>query len=605
VLAAVGAGAAAGLVAGGTDRAAADAGSDGTPGYGGSSLPRTADGWTDLSAFDVDRRVYVSRSEGADDGTYAREAPLRTIAAGVERIRDGHADWLLLKRGDTWRRTDGAVLNGVAGRNAGRGPDARAVVAAYGDGPRPRIELDGATKLTNAFPGGTDPRPANVAVVGIEAYVYTRDPDHDAYRGPETSGQKLFRTVGDAPVANYLIEDCVFRFPGAVWAQAAARGGVLSRNLEFRRNVIESTWRPNSDTEWVKPMGLVMYRVDGFLCEENVFFECGKCDGVDRADPNFLSHALYLGTNDGTSVTNYTVRGNYVVDSGHGLKCQADGRVEDNYLERDCTTNLAAATRRVDPSPASILAYNVKVNGTYYVNDRSYRWHADRTQQTPVANGFSLGTPDDAATPHHTVANNIVSTWQADDGVFSGIAGADEDWVRTAGYNVVYDWGDDDPVPGQYATNNTDGGDVPDPDRDAAAYNAALGGPESYRAYMDTLLSRGPGNDSLGDLRESDWPVERTAYALNDFVRAGWGKPPSGNAPDVPGPSVVPGRPATDVDGDGRYEDVNGNGRTDFDDVVALFERRASDSDGDVDAFDFNGNWRVDFEDVVALFEQL
>jgi PKD repeat protein len=59
------------------------------------------------------------------------------------------------------------------------------------------------------------------------------------------------------------------------------------------------------------------------------------------------------------------------------------------------------------------------------------------------------------------------------------------------------------------------------------------------------------------------------------------------------------------VDGDGRYEDVNGNGRTDFDDVVALFERRASDSDGDVDAFDFNGNWRVDFGDVVALFEQL
>ncbi|MFC6940519.1 hypothetical protein ACFQE8_11185 [Salinirubellus sp. GCM10025818] len=34
---------------------------------------------------------------------------------------------------------------------------------------------------------------------------------------------------------------------------------------------------------------------------------------------------------------------------------------------------------------------------------------------------------------------------------------------------------------------------------------------------------------------------------------------------------VVSGRPPTDPDGDGLYEDVNGNGRVDYDDVVELY----------------------------------
>jgi peptidoglycan/xylan/chitin deacetylase (PgdA/CDA1 family) len=69
---------------------------------------------------------------------------------------------------------------------------------------------------------------------------------------------------------------------------------------------------------------------------------------------------------------------------------------------------------------------------------------------------------------------------------------------------------------------------------------------------------------------------------------------------------VVGSAPPTDPDGDGRYEDVNGNGRTDFDDVVALFENRRSDAVTDhADAYDFNENDRIDFDDIVALFEEL
>ncbi len=60
--------------------------------------------------------------------------------------------------------------------------------------------------------------------------------------------------------------------------------------------------------------------------------------------------------------------------------------------------------------------------------------------------------------------------------------------------------------------------------------------------------------------------------------------------------------PARDPDGDGRYEDVNGNGRRDFADVVLLFNQIDWIARHAPSAFDFNGNGRVDFADVVRLF---
>jgi PKD repeat protein len=62
-----------------------------------------------------------------------------------------------------------------------------------------------------------------------------------------------------------------------------------------------------------------------------------------------------------------------------------------------------------------------------------------------------------------------------------------------------------------------------------------------------------------------------------------------------------------DLDGDGLYEDLNGNGRLDFDDVVCLFENFDILGAHPLIAacFDFNHNGRLDFADVVALFNAL
>lgn len=71
------------------------------------------------------------------------------------------------------------------------------------------------------------------------------------------------------------------------------------------------------------------------------------------------------------------------------------------------------------------------------------------------------------------------------------------------------------------------------------------------------------------------------------------------------GPSLIPGGSGVpqDLNNDGKYEDVNGNGRKDFADIVLLFNQMSWISqNAPIAAFDFNNNGRIDFSDVVTLF---
>ncbi len=70
----------------------------------------------------------------------------------------------------------------------------------------------------------------------------------------------------------------------------------------------------------------------------------------------------------------------------------------------------------------------------------------------------------------------------------------------------------------------------------------------------------------------------------------------------VPGAGSLP----TDTNADGLYDDVNGNARADFADVVLYFNQMTWIATNEpVAAFDYNGNSRIDFADVVWLFTHL
>jgi YVTN family beta-propeller protein len=72
--------------------------------------------------------------------------------------------------------------------------------------------------------------------------------------------------------------------------------------------------------------------------------------------------------------------------------------------------------------------------------------------------------------------------------------------------------------------------------------------------------------------------------------------------------SVLPGytNPPSDLDQDGLYEDVNGNGMLDFDDVVAYYDNMEwIEENVQLELFDYNNNGLIDFDDVVKLYDML
>jgi endoglucanase len=74
------------------------------------------------------------------------------------------------------------------------------------------------------------------------------------------------------------------------------------------------------------------------------------------------------------------------------------------------------------------------------------------------------------------------------------------------------------------------------------------------------------------------------------------------------GGSVKPieGETPTDVDNDGTYEDVNGNGQIDYNDIVVFINHMNEPVISEqVAAYDYNGNGRIDFADVVSLFQEV
>jgi PKD repeat protein len=71
-------------------------------------------------------------------------------------------------------------------------------------------------------------------------------------------------------------------------------------------------------------------------------------------------------------------------------------------------------------------------------------------------------------------------------------------------------------------------------------------------------------------------------------------------------PTVTGGSAPTDPDGDGFYEDLNGNGRLDYEDIEILFSNFDADSvTMNESAYDFNENGQLDFDDIVDLYQKV
>ncbi len=278
--------------------------------------PVDADGWSVFRATPDTRILYVAA--GGDDASaevYEPDSaavgpdpfrpagnvkPFRDVNTALEKQRPGMPDWVLLKRGDTWR---GPITE--QGVPPGKSADEPRLIGAYGPLAEPRPQITG--KGAGFRLGGPHRGTQHVAIVGIEFYNSWKDPDHpdwkvDLGRVHDENGHAYVKDLRGKhrsgihwgnhdrrgkPMENVLVEDCYLRF----CPLSGTNFGADMTNFVVRRNVVVDHYPLRGHT-----MGLWNSR-GSLRLEENIVDHCGwynqRGQGKDIGWANPLSHNLY------------------------------------------------------------------------------------------------------------------------------------------------------------------------------------------------------------------------------------------------------------------------------------------------------------------------
>ncbi|MEM6532211.1 MAG: right-handed parallel beta-helix repeat-containing protein [Myxococcota bacterium] len=259
------------------------------------ALPRVSE--NGFTTFDPGNssRVYYVRADGNDnrDGLSPANA-LRTLTRAAALVREGSHDFILLRRGDTFR-------NQQLGRfKSGRSESEPIVIASYGDSrQRPRLEVGDPLIHHNGQVR------SNVALLGLHIVPFKSVPGDPGFTGAGSNG---VRYVGGG--SGHLIEDCHFQY-GEIVVQSF--GGGNYRNVDVRRNVIERAYHantckagdPNGNRDY-RPSGIFGSGITNLLLEENFFDHNGwNRDQVPSACATIWNHNAYL-----PKIKDSVIRGN-------------------------------------------------------------------------------------------------------------------------------------------------------------------------------------------------------------------------------------------------------------------------------------------------------
>jgi hypothetical protein len=305
--------------------------------------PVDDDGWSMFRVTPDVRILYVAA--GGDDATavvYESDdaavgpdpfnpgdeiKPFADINAALKKQRPGMPDWILLKRGDTWR---GPITE--QGLPPGKSAEEPRLIGAYGPLSQPRPQITG--RGAGFRLGGPHRGTQHVAVVGLELYNSWKDPEHpdwkvDLDRVHSDHGHEYIKQVrgkyrsgihwGNAdrrgkPMENVLVEDCYLRFCPI----SGTNFGATMKNFVVRRNVVVDHYPLRGHT-----MGFWNSR-GSLLLEENIVDHCGWYNQRGQ-EPEIgwaipLSHNLYYSKCWNTAL----VRNLWLRSASIGNKFRAD-----------------------------------------------------------------------------------------------------------------------------------------------------------------------------------------------------------------------------------------------------------------------------------------
>lgn len=303
------------------------------------ALPDTGH-WTDLQPSSDSRLVYVSSSMGNDANSgLTPDLPKATIAAGKALLRNGHPDWLLLRRGDTWSGSFGQWLV------CGRSDTEPAVLTSYGTAnARPHIATgtqDGLFTIQNSA------SPAVLRHIRIVGLRFTCD----GHTGVEGTPRGISWHV---PFDDLLIEDCSFQyFHTNLVIEPLSE---LGRDFRLRRSVVADAFTTQSSHS----QGLYVANTEGVLLEENVFDHNGWREDVTGAVPTIFRHNVYLQTN----TTAVRAIGNIFANgASHGLQAREGGLIEDNLFVQNAIALLLGSDWQTKEPIRFIARHNVITEG--------------------------------------------------------------------------------------------------------------------------------------------------------------------------------------------------------------------------------------------------
>jgi hypothetical protein len=541
------------------------------------SVTRDAEGWTVVAPESDTRIIYVSKTDGKDSNNgRSIDHPVKSIRKGVSLVRNNSADQLLLKRGDVWTESFGGW------GKSGRSEQAPILIGAYGEGARPRLNT-GNVEAFNAS-GGKDDRVDNIVIQGLHLSAHTRLPGADFV---SSSGQAGIRLL--APTDNFLLEDLyVEGYRDNIIFQAYY--GDLT-DVTVRRSVIVDAYGIGG----VHAQGLYATGVKGLTLEENVFDHNGWNETVPRGGQTKFNHNVYLQADNedvvvrGNVFANGSSHGlharagglienNLFVDNAIGMSFGLvnGAPAKPGGVEGAVRGNVFIGARKIGDNDRgwALEVGNIRPGSDTIVSDNIFAGGGEAAMNPAIFLGVGSDMLNESKTVginDLTIAGNIVYDWS--EGIrlaanlrpgstgtsrLTGLVVRDNDFQNLDGRAVLHDmsfvssaetWSGNryESKPGFSIANR----DVPldrwrkerekdakattvkyaDPTRDAASYNAALGGEATSAAFV-----------AAARLQSSKhWQPGYTGTAATAYVQAGFSE--ASAAPPVVQPPITPSPP--------------------------------------------------------------
>ncbi len=306
----------------------------------------SAGGWTDFPAQPGARIIHVANS-GNDSHPGTRERPMATFAAGYNRLRDGEADVLLLRRGDIWE------LNHFRwGKSGPTGADAGWMrLGAYGDEkkPRPVLEANGGDALVFTPGYRSDRVLSHIAVTDVCFLASARLADSKSASSEAAAISYI--------AAEWRGQGSAFRHMHCenVKIRGFSLGFNMGHNIEdfrLRRSVLADIFiAGNGHAQGV------LTSAKGLLLEDNVFYRIQhpSTPGVDAI--SYFSHPGYI-TAEATKVV---CRGNFIFRATEGFMVRAGGTYEDNVSAENGIAAMFGQAYGVNPTAGGVVA-NIRNN---------------------------------------------------------------------------------------------------------------------------------------------------------------------------------------------------------------------------------------------------